>query len=159
MKRETAIKNYRKFSAADGYILGFSYKGNIYAFYEKEIPPRYIIEDEESTKRGAGLKLRFRMTKKQKNLLIRKDKAFIIGDTSLFSFEKNKGIAFEKMIFERLNAPYGGPNNVPFWEKGDISIRGQEYQIKYEGGQITLYQTLENLKKRGRKNDNEKKAS
>jgi hypothetical protein len=38
MTKQTMIKNYRKFSAADSYILGFEYKHNIYAIEIGEIP-------------------------------------------------------------------------------------------------------------------------
>ena len=51
MTKTTMIKNYRKFSAADSYILGFEYKHNIYAIEINENPPRYMTEEHERKKR------------------------------------------------------------------------------------------------------------
>ena len=49
MTKETMIRNYRKFSAANAYILGFEYKHNIYYIMVDEIPPRYMTVERESS--------------------------------------------------------------------------------------------------------------
>ena len=52
MTKETMIRNYRKFSAADSYILGFIYNHEVYAVEVAEIMPRYMRVEHESSKKG-----------------------------------------------------------------------------------------------------------
>jgi hypothetical protein len=52
MNKETMIKNYRRFSAADSYVLGFIYKHEVYIIEVKEIMPRFMRVEHESSKKG-----------------------------------------------------------------------------------------------------------
>ena len=55
MTKETMIRNYRKFSAADSYILGFVYKHEVYMIEVEEIMPRFMRVERESTRNGVPL--------------------------------------------------------------------------------------------------------
>ena len=88
MTKETMIKNYRKFSAADTYILGFEYKHNIYAIEINEIPPRYMTVEHESSKKGGSAKLQLRLKKAYREQLIRKG-ATLIGNEEILKGEYN----------------------------------------------------------------------
>jgi len=72
MTKTTMIKNYRKFSAANAYILGFEYKHQIYCIMIDEIPPRYMQVEHESSKKGGAAKLQLRLHKAHKEELLRK---------------------------------------------------------------------------------------
>ena len=70
MTKATMIKNYRKFSAADGYILGFVYNKMLYFVEMEEIMPRFLNVEEAS--RNQGDNLRIRLKKAHKTSLMKK---------------------------------------------------------------------------------------
>ena len=147
MTKETMIKNYRKFSAADSYILGFEYKHNIYSIMIDEIPPRFMAVERESSKKGGARKLQLRLRKAHKEQLIRKG-ATLIGNEEILKGQYNKGVEFERIISEMNGQEFRGKENVGFWVEGDLEIDGRQVQIKFNGAQIVVETTLENLKKR-----------
>ena len=149
MTKETRIKNYRKFSAADAYILGFEYKHIIYMVIVDEIMPRYMKVERESTKKGGKKKLQLRLCKQYKEQLLRKG-AIALGDESILNGTYNKGVEFEKLIFNRYNQEFRGKDNVGFWKEGDIEIDGKQIQIKLNGAQIVVENTLLRLQKEQR---------
>lgn len=146
MNKETMIKNYRKFSAADAYILGFEYKHNIYYIMIDEIPPRYMTVEHESSKKGGAAKLQLRLKKAYREQLIRKG-ATLIGTEDILIGEYNKGVEFERIISEMNGQKFRGKENVGFWVEGDLEINGKQVQIKYNGAQIVVEKTLERLKR------------
>ena len=146
MTKETMIKNYRKFSAADSYILGFEYKHNIYYIMINEIPPRYMTVERESSKKGGAQKLQLRLKKAYREQLIRKG-AILIGSEDILIGEYNKGVEFERIISEMNGQQFRGKENVGFWVEGDLEINGIQYQIKFNGAQIVTEKTLERLKR------------
>lgn len=147
MTKTTMIKNYRKFSAADSYILGFEYKHNIYAIMIEEIPPRYMQVERESSKKGGAQKLQLRLHKAHKEELLRKG-ATLIGTEDVLKGEYNKGVEFERIISEMNGQSWRGKENVGFWVEGDIEIDGRQVQVKLNGAQIVVETTLERLKKK-----------
>ena len=146
MNKNTMIKNYRKFSAADSYILGFEYKHNIYAIMIDEIPPRYMTVERESSKKGGAQKLQLRLKKAYKEQLIRKGATYI-GNEEILIGRYNKGIEFERVISEMNGQEFRGKENIGFWVAGDIEIDGRQVQVKFNGAQIVVEKTLERLKK------------
>ena len=146
MKKENAIRYYRKFSGADAYILGFNYKKNFYIISVEEIMPRYIRVERASSKKGGGEKLQFRLKNCHKEQLIRK------GATKVEFTPKtnNKGREFEQFIYERNGQEFRGADHVGFWVCGDININGIEYQVKLEGAQIVTFDTIKNLQACGK---------
>ena len=148
MTKQTMIKNYRKFSAADAYILGFEYKHNIYSIMIDEIPPRYMTVERESSKKGGAQKLQLRLKKAYREELIRKG-ATLIGNENILIGQYNKGIEFERIISEMNGQEFRGKENVGFWVEGDLEIDGKQVQIKLNGAQIVVETTLERLKRMG----------
>ena len=146
MTKETMIRNYRKFSAADSYILGFEYKHQIYMIEVNEIMPRYMAVERESSKKGGARKLQLRLKKEHKEALIRKG-ATLIGNEDILNGQYNKGIEFERIVSEMNGQTFRGKDNVGFWVAGDLNIEGREVQIKLNGAQIVVETTLERLKK------------
>jgi hypothetical protein len=146
MTKTTMIKNYRKFSAANAYILGFEYKHSIYYIMIDEIPPRYMTVEHESSKKGGAAKLQLRLKKAYKEQLIRKGATYM-GDESILIGQYNKGVEFERLISELNGQAFRGKENVGFWVEGDLEIDGRQVQIKFNGAQIVVEKTLERLKK------------
>lgn len=147
MTKQTMIKNYRKFSAANAYILGFEYKHNLYYIMVDEIAPRFMTVERESTKKGGARKLQLRLHKNHKEQLIRKG-AILIGDENRLKGQYNKGVEFERLISEMNGQPFRGKENVGFWVEGDLEIDGKQIQVKLNGAQIVVETTLERLKKK-----------
>ena len=147
MTKETMIRNYRKFSAADAYIIGFIYKHELYIATMEEIAPRFIRVEHESSKNGGRRKLQLRLNNQYKEQLIRKG-AELVGTEEVLNGEYNKGVEFEKLVSERNGIEYRGKDSIGFWVAGDIEINGKQCQVKLEGAQIVVESTLENLKKR-----------
>ena len=149
MTKETMIKNYRKFSAADSYILGFEYQHNIYAIEVNEIAPRYMRVERLSSRKGGARKLQLRLTKTYKEQLIRKG-ARLIGNEEILIGEYNQGVEFERVVFEMNGQEFRGKDNIGFWVEGDIEINGKQIQVKFNGAQIVVETTLERLKRAGK---------
>ena len=149
MTKETMIRNYRKFSVADAYAIGFVYKHDLYVATMDEIAPRYMKVERESSKKGGHRKLQLRLNNQYKEQLIRKG-AECIGSEDMLIGEYNKGVEFEKLVYERNGLEYRGKDNVGFWVSGDVEIDGKQIQVKLEGAQIVVETTLENLKKKAR---------
>lgn len=147
MKKATMIRHYRKHSAADSYIVGFTYANKLYAIKLDEIMPRLLKEDTAS--RGAGSLLRLSIKKCYKEQLIRKG-AICFGSQDILNTEKyNKGEIFEKIITEHYNQTWE-KDTVPFWEDGDITVDGEKIQIKLDRASLlNEKQIRKNFYKRG----------
>ena len=146
MTKETMIRNYRKFSAADSYILGFIYKHEVYMIEVKEIMPRYMRVEHESSKKGGCAKLQLRLPQNYQKQLMRKG-AICLGSEEILNGEYNKGVEFERLISEMNGQTFRGKDNVPFYVEGDLEIDGRQVQIKFNGAQIVVERTLKKLQK------------
>lgn len=149
MKKETMIRNYRRFSAADSYILGFIYKHDLYMIEVAEIMPRFMKVERASTKHGGYQKLQLRLNKAHQEQLIRKG-AYKVGNESLIMSGYNKGVEFERLVNELNGLEFRGKDNVPFYVEGDLNINGREVQVKLNGAQIVAENTLTKLQKKAR---------
>ncbi len=147
MTKATMIRNYRKFSASDCYALGFVYKHDLYIAMVDEIAPRFMKVERESSKKGGRQKLQLRLNNNDKEYLIRKGAEYLGSETMLIG-EYNKGVEFERLVYMINGQEYRGKDNVGFWVAGDIEIDGKQVQVKLEGAQIVVENTLENLKKK-----------
>lgn len=146
MTKETMIRNYRKFSAADSYILGFIYKHEVYMIEVTEIMPRYMRVEHESSKKGGCAKLQLRLPQNYQKQLMRKG-AICLGNEEILNGEYNKGVEFERLISEMNGQTFRGKDNVPFYVEGDLEINGKQVQIKFNGAQIVVERTLKKLQK------------
>ena len=85
-------------------------------------------------------------SKKAKNELLKK--AVKVGTLEDITDEKyNKGVMFEKLVYELNGQEFRGKDAVPFYQSGDITIDGKEIQVKYERARICYDTTLTKLKK------------
>ena len=98
MTKQTMIKYYRKYSAADSYIIGFTFDKMLYFIEMDEIKPGFLNVEEAS--RNQGENLRLRLKKAQKENLMKKN-SICLGSVDLLCEEKyNKGEIFEKLVTE-----------------------------------------------------------
>ena len=132
MTKGNMIRYYRKFSAANEYIIGFTLNHKVYMVRTKEITPQYLRVEEAS--RNYGENLRFRVLKAQKEKLL--DSAICLGtDSILNSTYWNKGEMFEKVVTEYFGQVWK-KDTIPFTKHGDINVNGIEVQIKFENATL-----------------------
>ena len=140
-------RDYERFTAAEGYAIGFHVGNDVYCAMLDRIPRRYTKIQKECSKAGGGYGLYISVkSKKAKKELLKK--AILVGTLSDITDDKyNKGVMFEKLVYEMNGQAFRGKDNVRFTEAGDITIDGKEIQVKYEHARICYDKTLTKLKK------------
>lgn len=143
MTKQTMIRNYRKYSVADSYIIGFVSCGDLYFKEVSEIAPRFLNVEEAS--RNQGFNLRLRLKKNHKTSLIKT--SILIGSANdLVADKYNKGEIFEKIITEYFGQTWE-KDTVPFYKDGDITVDGRKIQIKLDSATLTNTKQLAKLKR------------
>lgn len=144
MTKRTMIRNYRKYSAADSYIVGFVYNKMLYFVEMTEIAPRFLNVEEASRNQGENLRLRIKRT--QKESLMKKNPICLGSADSLNAEKYNKGEIFEKMVTEFFGQVWE-KDNIPFWVQGDINLNGKEIQIKLDSATLMNTKQIKKLQK------------
>lgn len=144
MQKKTMMKWYRDKSAADSYILGFTYDKNIYMVNVAEIMPRYLSAEEASRNQGDNLRLRIK--KAYKAQLMKKNPVCLGSECQLVNDKYNKGEIFEKLVTEYYGQTWE-KDTIPFWVQGDININGREVQIKFDGATLLTAKQIKKFKK------------
>ena len=139
-------RDYERFTKADSYIIGFDMNGLVYGANLDKIPRRYIKIQKECSKAGGGygLYINVKSMKARKELM--KKAVLVCSVADLESDIYNKGVMFEKFIYEMNGQEFRGKDNVPFYMSGDITLDGKEVQIKYLHARICYDKTLTKLK-------------
>ena len=139
-------RDYERFTAAEGYAIGFHIDDDVYCVMLDTIPRRFTRVQKECKRAGGGYGLYINVrTKKAKNELVKK--AVKVGTMADLKGKYNRGVMFEKLIYELNGQTFRGKDNVRFTEGGDIVINGKEIQVKYEHARICYDKTLTKLKK------------
>lgn len=140
-------KDYERFTAAEGYAIGFHIGNEVFCVMLDKIPRRFTRTQRECSRMGGGYGLYINVkTNKAKNELLKK--AFKVGTLDDITSDKwNKGVMFEKLIYDINGQEFRGKDNVKFTECGDIVLNGKQIQIKYEYARICYDKTLQKLKK------------
>ena len=137
---------YARKTAAHKYALGFIFEGRLYvvvlSFAELS---RFFKLDRASSKRGGFAKIRIKLTAKDRAEL--SAKAELLGAESLLTADPahNKGENFERELTERWTSETWVKDSVPFWVKGDITVNGEEVQVKLDGAELTNEKILTRL--------------
>lgn len=143
-------RDYERFTAAEGYAIGFHIGNDVYCVMLDTIPRRFTRVQRECKRLGGGYGLYINVrNKKAKNELLKK--AIKVGTVADLKGQYNKGVMFEKLIYEINGQIFRGKDSVRFTEGGDIVINGKEIQIKYEHARICYDKTLTKLKKMAQK--------
>ena len=140
------MTDYRSHSAAHVYALGFLYEHRLYAVkLSFDELSHFFKLDRASSKRGGFAKIRIKLTSKDRAEL--SHTAELIGAESLLTADPahNKGENFERELTERWTAETWVKDSVPFWVKGDITVNGEEVQVKLDGAELTNEKLLARL--------------
>lgn len=140
-------RDYERFTGAEGYAIGFHIGDDVYVAMLDRIPRRYTKTQRECSSFGGcyGLYIDVKNKKKKAELLKKATKIGTLAD--LESDKYNKGVMFEKLVYEVNGQEFRGKDNVRFTEGGDIVIDGKQIQVKYEYARICYDKTLQKLKR------------
>lgn len=146
MTMETMKTLYNLLSASHLYILGFAVENLLYyVMIDFETLAQYMKLDRASSKRGGFAKLRIKLTREQKAELLRMAKGCGTVEELTKDSHYNKGENFERIITELLTAEKWVKDSVPFNVAGDITLNGENVQIKFDGAEITNERLLKKL--------------
>ena len=144
-------KQYEALTAAEAYIIGFEKDGIVYGAYMNKIPRRYTRVQKECSSAGGGYGLYVDVkSKKARNELLKKGAVAMGTLEELESGEYNRGVMFEKMVYESNGQEFRGKDSVPFHVAGDITLNDKEVQVKYLHARICYDKTLKKLSKKER---------
>lgn len=142
------IARYESRAFTHNYIMGFIYKGAVYAV--TCIGLKFGIKlDQASSKNGGGFSIRFAPTEAEKKDLVESCTAELVCSEEYFkelceSSKYNKGEIFEKIVTERAGQVWE-KDNVPFYEGADLTTNGKAYSIKFQKATICTESTLNRI--------------
>ena len=138
MNRNEMINRYNALSASTAYIIGFVLNGLLYYTMSAHINPDFLKYDRMSSKRGGWAKIRVRLSSADRKALVECGRAVLLGSAELLADTKyNKGECFERVITESLTGEQWVKDSVPFNVAGDITLNGEQVQIKFDGAELT----------------------
>lgn len=140
-------RDYERFTGAEGYAIGFHIGEDVYCAMLDIIPRRYTKIQKECSSCGGGYGLYINVKNKKAKAELMK-KAVKVGTLADLEGDYNKGVMFEKLVYEINGQTFRGKDSVKFTEGGDIVIDGKEIQVKYEHARICYDKTLKKLKNR-----------
>ncbi len=146
MDKIEMLTRYNARSASHVYALGFVFEGRLYAqklsFDELT---RFAKLDRASKSHGGMLKIRIKLTAKDRAEL--SATAELIGAEDLLTKDAkhNKGENFERELTERWTSETWVKDSVPFWVAGHIRVAGVEVQVKLDGAELTNEKILSRL--------------
>ncbi len=144
MTRKEMIDRYNALAVATAYIIGFVMNGSLYYTMSAHIADEFLKLDRMSSKRGGWAKIRVKLSSADRKALVETGKAILLGSIDLLNTadKYNKGERFERVITETLTGETWVKDSVPFNVAGDITLDGQEVQIKFDGAELTNERTL-----------------
>lgn len=144
-----AINAYEALAFTHHYIYGFTYRHNVYFTFETGLSSEACAFDTASTANGGGQVLRFRPTSKSKKawlenatMLCTEAEWDAYVEANRHGKQRNRGIAFERILSERYGVTDWAPNSDTFDTAPDMVINGVGYQLKFERAQIIALNTL-----------------
>lgn len=145
MTMDEMATTYNKLAGAHKYLVGFARCSAVYYMMASFDELRAFLKlDRASSKRGGFAKIRVRVSSTQAAQLVYTGKAVKLCDESELNAESkyNKGENFERIVTEKLTGELWVKDSVPFYVKGDITLNGEEVQVKLDGAELTNEKTL-----------------
>lgn len=140
-------RDYERFTKAEGYIIGFPVGDMVYGAKLDKIPRRYTRVQKECSKMGGTYGLYINVKSKKAQAELMKNAFPVCTLAELEDGTYNKGVMFEKSVYEYFGQTFRGKDSVRFYQSGDITIDGVEIQVKYLHARICYDTTLTKLKK------------
>jgi hypothetical protein len=140
-------RDYERFTKAEGYIIGFPVGDMVYGAKLDKIPRRYTKVQKECSRMGGTYGLYINVKSKKAQAELMKNAFPVCTLAELEDGTYNKGVMFEKSVYEYFGQTFRGKDSVRFYQSGDITIDGVEIQVKYLHARICYDTTLTKLKK------------
>lgn len=140
-------RDYERFTKAEGYIIGFPVGDMVYGAKLDKIPRRYTKVQKECSRAGGTYGLYINVKSKKAQAELMKNAFPVCTLAELEDGTYNKGVMFEKSVYEYFGQTFRGKDSVRFYQSGDITIDGVEIQVKYLHARICYDTTLTKLKK------------
>jgi hypothetical protein len=140
-------RDYERFTKAEGYIIGFPVGDMVYGAKLDKIPRRYTKVQKECSRMGGTYGLYINVKSKKAQAELMKNAFPVCSLAELEDSTYNKGVMFEKSVYEYFGQTFRGKDSVRFYQSGDITIDGVEIQVKYLHARICYDTTLTKLKK------------
>ena len=153
-----ACRNYVALSATDREILCFARGGMVWAVEIHDVDSALLFAITTIEQRSGGWVLRYRPNKKQQDLILSRAKRVEVLctldflETEKASHNSNRGDTIEDLVTKRWGGVQPKSRNEKFTERGDFSLNGFEYQVKYGAktgaATFTDEKTINNLRGR-----------
>jgi hypothetical protein len=130
-----ALARYERVTAATLYCVGYNFEGKLYVNFLRELRPEWCYVASNSK---GELVLKMYINKLQAAAL--RNKGGVEQGKALN--DSNNGDAFERWFFEHYKLGDWNRNSVPFYERGDAELFGEQVQIKFMNATICKLSTL-----------------
>lgn len=148
MTMHEVITAYENLAYTHHYIYGYVYKKMVYFSFVDGMTVDACSFDKSSS--TGATKVRFHPNNTHKKMYMEHEtyelcteaewEAYV--DANRHGKQKNRGIAFERILSERYGITEWAPNNDRFNTAPDMEINGIGYQLKFQGAQIIELSTL-----------------
>lgn len=145
MTMEEMVTIYGKYAGAHKYLVGFIKGGSVYyVLVSFRDLFAFLKLDRASSKKGGHAKIRVRVSSTQAMALVNRGQAVKLCDVEELNADSkhNKGENFERIVTEKLTGELWVKDSIPFYVKGDITLNGEEVQVKLDGAELTNEKTL-----------------
>lgn len=132
-----ACKDYVALSATDREILCFARGGMVWAAEVHDVDSALLFAITTIEQRSSGWVLRYRPNKKQQDIILSRAKRVEILCTLDFleaekaNHKNNRGDTVEGLVTKRWGGIQPKARNEKFSDRGDFSLNGSEFQVKY----------------------------
>ena len=132
-----ACKDYTAMSATNKEILCFARGGMVWAAEVHDVDSALLFAITTIEQRSRGWVLRYRPNKKQQDIILSRAKRVEILctldflETEKADHNNNRGDTVEDLVARRWGGFQPKARNEKFTDRGDFSLNGFEYQVKY----------------------------
>lgn len=147
-----AIREYRKYSGADAYLMVMIQGHEVYMMEQKEILPRYMILKPASSSHKEKLQINLKAAHRKE--MIKNGAIHLMSEAEFKAIQKeiglNRGWTAEKVVYDYFGIKWDGPDQLRFDKGGDMEVNGKQYQIKFQNAQVVSVDTIHKVQKEHR---------
>lgn len=147
-----AIREYRKYSGADAYMMVMIQNKEVYMMEQEEILPRYMVLKPASSKHKEKLQVNLKAAHRKE--MIKKGAIHLMSEAEFKAVQKeiglNRGWTAEKVVYDYFGVEWDGPDQLRFDKGGDLELNGKQYQIKFQNAQVVTVDTIHKVQKEHR---------
>ena len=142
---------YHTNSASARYIVGFIRDGKVYyVTVEWKQLRKWLRDSRTASSKGGVLQIRVYVPAEDQRKAIANGSAKELCSVETLEAQTNgnEGDRFEKIVAEVLAGMVWKKTRTPFYEAGDITLNGEQVQVKLNGATLTDEKVIKNMKKK-----------